>query len=131
MTILVCVLRSQYDIIDFRAGRRPENILLRDFASAAELSAYEDGIYAINDAYDRIENLEIRDGKVSYTRHSEDPELDPTQTREEAEFATMAEAKAYGLGLGDAEGFAAPLLIDDTDERFEQLVAWSKSDCIV
>lgn len=128
MTARIFILPTQYDIIDFRLGNRPENILVRDFESAAEVRAYEDGINAIADEYDRIENLQATGAKVTYTHRSEDPDADARAYPAEAEFETPAEAEAYCRGLRDAEGRAAPLLIDDTDDRFEQLAAWTGAD---
>lgn len=118
------VLPTQYDIIDFRQGRRPENILVRDFAGQPEALAYEDGIDAISDQYDRIRDLAVDGGKVVYNRCSEDPESETVVRQETAAFATAGEAAAYCQGMADAEGLAAPLLIDDSDERFGQLQAW-------
>ncbi|MGE5469773.1 MAG: hypothetical protein ACM3X0_03130 [Bacteroidota bacterium] len=125
MTIRIFVLPTQYDIIDFRQGRRPENILVRDFAGAIELQAYENGIDAILDQYDRIEDLAVSGLKVVYTRRSEDPEAEAVAHAVEIEFATPAELAAYCKGLEDAEGYAAPLLVDDADDRCDQLLAWS------
>lgn len=124
MTIRIFILPTQYDIIDFRFGRRPENILVRDFATASELQAYEAGVDAIDDEYIRIRELRMIGPKVTYTRHSEDPEIEAVVTTVEREFKTPAEATTYCQGLNDTEGLAAPLMIDDTDERFTQLEAW-------
>ncbi|MFZ2269433.1 MAG: hypothetical protein WAV95_17810 [Azonexus sp.] len=128
MSIRLCVLPTQYDIIDFRQGNRPENILVRSFQTRPEVLAYEDGIAAIGDEYDRIDELGTNGGVVSYRRRSEDPEIEGTAQAVEASFKTPAEAQAYCKGLADAEGFAAPLIIDDTDEDFEQLIAWSAAE---
>ena len=128
MSIRVFVLPTQYDIIDFRQGNRPENILARIFETGPELQAYEDGIAAISDEYDRIEDLKASGGLVSYRRRSEDPEIEDTPHAVDAEFKTPAEALAYCKGLEDAEGFAAPLVVDDSYEGFEQLIAWSGAE---
>lgn len=125
MTASVALLRTQSDIIDFRLGHRPADILVRNFATDAELGAYEDGIDAVADQYDRIEGLTVAGTTVSYTRRSDDPEAETFTAAVEVTLGTAAEAEAYRLGLQDAEGYAAPLLIDDTDDRFEQLLAWS------
>lgn len=125
MSIRVCILPTQYDIIDFRQGRRPENILVREFASAAEVQAYEDGIDAIDDQYDRLEEIRVVGSKVIHSHRSEDPEIEGLLRVAEQAFATPAEAAAFCLGIADADGYAAPLLVDDTDERFAQLLAWS------
>lgn len=127
MSIRICVLPTQYDIIDFRQGRRPENIFVREFASAAEAQAYEDGIDAIDDQYDRVEELRVVDAKVIYSLRSADPEIDGQSRGAEKAFVTPAEAAAFSRGLADAEGYAAPLLVDDTDDRLGQLLAWSAS----
>lgn len=129
MTIRIFVLPTQYDIIDFRLGHRPANMLVRDFENEAEAQAYRDGVDAIGDEYDRIESLEVAGSKVFHTRRSDDPDADSVTHDAEVEFSTVAEAEAYCKGLGDAEGFAAPLLIDDADDRFEQLQAWSIASC--
>ena len=128
MSIRIFVLPTQYDIIDFRQGRRPENIIVRDFDSAAEVQAYEDGINAIDDQYDRIQDLKVIGSKVIHSHRSEDPDADSVTRKAEKEFATAAEAAAYSKGLDDAEGCAAPLLIDADDDRFEQLQAWSATN---
>lgn len=125
MTARIALLRTQADIIDFRLGHRPADILVRDFATAAELAAYEDGVDAVADQYDRIEGLTVSGTTVTYTRRSDDPEAETVTAAAEVKFGTAAEAQAYCRGLEDAEGYAAPLLIDDTDERFEQLLAWA------
>lgn len=125
MTIRIFVLPTQYDIIDFRLGQRPANLLVRDFESMAEARAYQDGVDATGDEYDRIENLEVLGSTVIFTRCTNDPDTDPVANKAEAKFSTPAEAAAYCRGIEDGEGFAAPLLIDDTDDRFEQLQAWS------
>ncbi|MGE5621446.1 MAG: hypothetical protein ACM3VY_00315 [Candidatus Bathyarchaeota archaeon] len=128
MTARVVLLRTQSDIIDFRLGHRPADILVRDFATTAEQGAYEDGIDAVADQYDRVEGLTVAGATVTYTRRSEDPEAETVTTAVQVKFGTAAEAEAYRQGLQDAEGYAAPLLIDDTDDRFEQLLAWSGAD---
>lgn len=128
MSIRVFVLPTQYDIIDFRQGNRPENILARVFETGPELLAYEDGIAAISDEYDRIEGLKVTGSLVGYRRRSEDPEIEDTPHAMEAEFKTPAEALAYCKGLEDAEGFAAPLVVDDSYDGFEQLIAWSGAE---
>lgn len=125
MSIRIFVLPTQYDIIDFRQGNRPENILVRAFQTRPEVLAYEDGIAAIGDEYDRIDELRTNGCVVSYRRRSEDPEIDGTAHAVEASFKTPAEALAYCKGLEDAEGFAAPLIVDDSYEGFEQLIVWS------
>ncbi|HZX33063.1 MAG TPA: hypothetical protein VFF03_17060 [Rhodocyclaceae bacterium] len=128
MAIRFFVLQTQYDIIDFRLGNRPATILVRDFATEAESRAYEDGIDAISDEYDRIDGLKVEGAKVSYARRRDDPEADIGFTEGfTVEFGTPAEAEAFCLGLGDSEGFAAPLLIDDSDDRFDQLQLWGCS----
>lgn len=123
MTARIFLLPTQYDIIDFRLGNRPENIIVRDFATAAEVQAYRDGIDAIGDEGDRIEDLRVAGSKIAYTRRPDDPEAEAEKT--EVEFGTPAEAEAYRRGLEDAEGCLAPLLVDDTDDRFEQLLEWT------
>lgn len=130
MTIRIFILPTQGDIIDFRLGNRPENILVRDFETRAELQAYQDGLDAISDAYDQIEGLQLAGSKLTYTCRSDDPDADAIANAREMEFATPAEAEACRQGIQDAEGFAAPLLIDDTDDRFEQLLAWSGNRCV-
>lgn len=128
MAIRFFILQTQYDIIDFRLGNRPATILVRDFATEAESRAYEDGIDAIGDEYDRIDGLSVDGGKVCYTRRRDDPEADFGLTEAfVVEFGTPAEADAFCKGLGDSEGFAAPLLIDDSDDRFDQLQLWGCS----
>lgn len=131
MIARIFILPTQYDIIDFRLGNRPENILVRDFKTGAELQAYRDGIDAIGDADDSIENLDVTGSKVTYTRRPEDP--DAVADLAEVEFETAAEAQAFRKGINDAEGCVAPLIIDDTDDRFEQLLAWSTAggNCVV
>lgn len=125
MTARIFVLPTQYDIIDFRLGNRPANILARDFGSAAEVLAYEEGIGSVGDETDRIENLQVTGTRVSYTRRPDDPENPGAKSETvEVEFGTAAEAQAYRRGIEDTEGCAAPLLIDDTDDRFEQLQEW-------
>jgi hypothetical protein len=126
MTVRIFLLPTQYDIIDFRQGNRPENLLVRDFASPAELEAYRDGIDAIVDEGDQVENLVVTGAKVSYTRRLDDPDAVPEAV--EKEFPSAAEAEAYGKGVGDAEGCVAPLLVDDTDDRFEELLEWVVPD---
>lgn len=125
MSIRICVLPTQYDIIDFRQGRRPEHILVREFATPAEAQAYEDGIDAIGDQYDRIEEIRVVGNTVIYTLRSEDPEIDGQSRSAEHECASPAATVAFCLGIADAEGYAAPLLVDETDERSPQLFAWS------
>lgn len=125
MPIRIFVLQTQYDIIDFRLGHRPANFLVRDFKTGAELEAYRNGIESISDQYDRIESLKVVGSNVAYTRRSGDPEIDAVVNAVEVDFETATEAEAYCKGIGDAEGFAAPLVIDDTDDRFEQLLAWA------
>lgn len=123
MTARIFVLPTQYDVIDFRLGNRPANILVRDFETAAELEAYRDGIDAIGDEDDRIENLALSGSKVSYTRRPEDPDAAAEEVG--VEFGTPGEAEAFRRGIGDAEGCVAPLIIDETDDRFEQLQDWT------
>lgn len=130
MTARIFVLPTQNDIIDFRLGNRPANILVREFETEAELRAYEDGIESSGDEYDRIENLKIVGSKVTYTRSSDDPEVEPIADTGEVNFDTPAEAEAFYKGLEDSEGLAAPLLIDETDDRFEQLLAWSPASSL-
>lgn len=129
MTIRIFVLPTQYDIIDFRLGRRPANLSVRDFNLEAEARAYRQGIDAAGDEYDRIENLEVVGSTVIYTRSSNDPDADLVAKKVERSFSTRAEVDAYCKGIDDAEGLAAPLLIDETDDRFEQLQAWSIGSC--
>lgn len=125
MAIRIFVLPTQYDIIDFRLGNRPENIMVRDFDTQAEFRAYENGIEAVSDEYERIEGLHVAGTKVSYVRRTDDPEADAGMAKTvELQFRTPAEAEAYRKGVEDSEGFAAPLLVDDTDDRFDQLLAW-------
>lgn len=125
MSHRLLVLPTQYDIIDFRRGNRPENILVRHFETPAEVAAYEDGIYDISDEYDRIDNLVVDGNRVTYQRRTEDPEIETVVNALAHEFPTPAAALAYSRGLADAEGYAAPLLVDDSDDRFEQLLAWA------
>ncbi len=125
MNLRVFVLPTQYDIIDFRFGRRPENILVRDFADAKALAAYQEGLDAIGDPYERVEALSREGQTVHYTLRKEDPESETVVRTAEASFASPGEADAYCQGLSDAEGYAAPLLVDDTDERHAQLAAWA------
>lgn len=129
MATRIFVLQTQYDIIDFRLGHRPANFLVRDFTTKAELEAYCDGIESLGDEYDRIEDIKVLGSKVIYTHRSEDPDADVVVNTAEAAFETPSEAEAYCQGIQDAEGFAAPLVIDDTDDRFEQLLAWSADSC--
>lgn len=128
MSIRIFVLPTQYDIIDFRQGRRPENILMRDFPTRPELLAYEEGIAAIGDEYDRIDELGTNGAVVCYKRRSEDPEIDSPVHGVAVTFTTPAEALAYCKGLEDAEGFAAPLIVDDSYEGYEQLLVWSDGE---
>ncbi|MBS1189074.1 MAG: hypothetical protein H6R10_866 [Rhodocyclaceae bacterium] len=131
MTVRIFLLPTQGDIIDFRLGHRPANLLVRDFETEAELEAYRDGIDSVRDAYDRIENLKVVGNTVAYTRRCEDPDADAVATDTEVAFGTPAEAEAYRRGIADAEGLAAPLVVDDSDDRFEELLAWTAagSDC--
>lgn len=125
MTVRLFILPTQYDIIDFRLGNRPENIIVRDFAGEAEVEAYRDGIEAVGDEYGRIEGLAPAENVVSYTLCSEDPESEAHAKAVAREFATPAEAAAFCRGIADAEGLMAPLLVDDTDDRFELLLEWT------
>jgi hypothetical protein len=128
MNMRIFLLPTQYDIIDFRQGKRPENILVRDFPTRPEVLAYEEGIAAIGDEYDRIDELRTSGAVVCYTRRSEDPEIDSPVHGVAVTFNTPAEALAYCKGLEDAEGFAAPLVVDDSYEGFEQLIVWSGAE---
>ena len=127
MTVRIFVLPTQGDILDFRLGNRPATILVRDFGSVAELRAYEDGIDAVADQYDRIEQLAVAGATVTYGCRPDDPEAESGLEAVAVEVAldSPAEAEAYARGVADAEGLAAPLLIDDTDDRFDQLLAWT------
>ena len=128
MSIRIFLLPTQYEIIDFRQGKRPENILVRVFQTRPEVLAYEEGIAAIGDEYDRIDELGTNGAVVCYKRRSEDPEIDGPVHGVAVTFNTPAEALAYCKGLEDAEGFAAPLIVDDSYEGFEQLIAWSDGE---
>lgn len=130
MSARLFVLPTQNDIIDFRLGFRPANILVRDFASEAEMQAYQEGIAACGDEYERIDNLQVVGATLTYTRRSDDPEIEAVAGAAAVEFATPAEAEAFRQGLSDAEGLAAPLLIDATDDRFELLLEWTAESAV-
>lgn len=114
--ITVYVLPAQEDITAFEFGTSPNNILVREFGNAAELTAYKDGLDAITDALDVIDELSVAGCRVSY--HIND-DADLT----EVAFSTPEEAEAFRQGLDDAEGFTAPRVIAPEDDGYARLSA--------
>lgn len=121
--ITVYVLPAQEDIAASQEGKRPTNLLVRHFATEAELTAYKAGLDCIENEFDEIDGLNVVGSKVSFTRGTkEENDADVS----ELVFSTVAEAQAFHQGIGDAEGMHAPLVIEPEDEGYAQLAAYEQ-----
>lgn len=119
--ITVFVLPAQEDIAAFQAGKKPNNLLVRQFANEAELSAYKQGLESIEDECDEIDGLSVVGCTVSFTRETdENDDADIT----EFVFATTAEAIACREGVSDAEGMHAPLVVEPDDTGYARLAGY-------
>jgi hypothetical protein len=108
----VFLLPTQEDIAEMEAGRYPANVLLREFDTAQELVAYAEGVGAIEDENDELEEMERQGKAVLIGRNG---------SVERYDFGTEAQAEAFRRGVDDAEGFRSPLLIGRDDPRFVEL----------
>lgn len=116
----IFVLPTQEDVSGFQAGNNPENIVVREFITEAELDAYKQGIDIIEDEFDELEGLNVVGTKVCFTRSTD--EVDDADI-EEMIFSTAAEAEACRQGIDDSEGFRCPMIIEESDAEFSALVA--------
>lgn len=115
----VFLLPTQEDVAAFWSERLPGNVLVRDFADEAELEAYRAGMDVIEDELDEISGLVAIDCKVTFSRISC---LNPDEEEEnEVTLDTPGEAAAYRLGVEDAEGWRAPLVLTPDDPGYEIL----------
>lgn len=119
-TIKVLILPTQEDIVNFENGKKPGNVLEREFYSEVELAAYKNGIDVIEDEFDEIDGLNVVGSIVSFTRPTDESNDADIQ---EIVFGTHAEAEAYRQGIDDSEGFRSPMLIEQSDENFDLLTA--------
>lgn len=116
----IFVLPTQEDVATFQSGKKPENVLVREFNTEAELGAYKQGVDVIEDEFDELDGLNVVGAKVCFTR--------PTDENEDADieemiFSTCAEAEACRQGIDDSEGFKSPMVIEESDDEFSVLAA--------
>jgi hypothetical protein len=121
--IQVLVLPAQEDIATFKQGRKPLNILLREFDSSLEVDAYHDGHDAIEDLHIAVEELIVVGSKVTYNLVDSEADGDES-TPHEVSYATPAQAEAFRLGLEDAEGFVSCLVLTEDDDEFYRLKSY-------
>lgn len=112
---------AQEDIAAFQNGRKPTNLLVRQFANEAELSAYKEGLGCIEDEFDEVDGLNVVGCKVTFTRATDEKDAADVT---ELVFATTGEAQACYEGVGDAEGMHAPFVVGPDEEGYELLAAF-------
>ncbi|HBO6962534.1 TPA: hypothetical protein L4936_001140 [Pseudomonas aeruginosa] len=121
--IQVLVLPAQEDIATFQQGRKPLNILLREFENSLEVDAYRDGHDAIEDLHIAVEELVVVGSKVTYNLVDSESDGDES-TPHEVTYSTPAQAEAFRLGIEDAEGFVSCLVLTEDDDGFYRLKSY-------
>jgi hypothetical protein len=108
----VFVLPTQEDVASMNAGKRPGNVLWREFDTAAELKAYADGIDAIEDEFDTPDEISVKGRSVVLVR---DGAVMTVQLDD------AASAVAFRQGAEDSEGFRSPRVVGRDDDWFAKL----------
>ena len=116
--VTVFILFAQEDIAAFHDGMTPEQAVARTFSSAVELTAYKEGIDAIEDEATVVEGLVLQGCSVAMTLDSDDEVV--------TDFKSQSEAQAFLQGVTDAEGWSNPLIVEPEDEGYDRLTAFAQ-----
>jgi hypothetical protein len=108
------VIPTGEDQAAFESGKKPDNVLKREFSTPEERDEYTNGIQAV---YDLTEYSIEDETPTSLTIVFDDSD------EQTYDFDSEDEKDAYKKGLEDGDGFKSPLVIDkDEDpERFASL----------
>lgn len=104
------VIPTREDQLAFDKGKKPGNVLTREFATDEECGEYKNGLEAV---YDLAEYSIEDESPTSLTISFDDDEA------REYNFDSEAEKDAYKTGLEDGEGFETPLLLNSNDDPEE------------
>jgi hypothetical protein len=108
------VIPTGEDQAAFESGKKPENVLNREFATSEECGEYKNGLEAVFDL-------------AEYSIEDETPTsltiLFDESDEQTYDFDSEEEKDAYKRGLEDGDGFKSPLIIDKDDdpEKFASL----------
>ena len=104
------VIPTGEDQLAFDAGKKPRNVIKREFATAEERDEYKNGIEDVNDlAEHSIEDETPTSLTIVFDGSDEDT----------YDFDSEAEKEAYKQGLDDGDGFKSPLVLDGDEDPEE------------
>jgi hypothetical protein len=106
----VYVIPTGEDQAAFESGRKPQNVLTREFATSEERGEYRNGVGAVYDLAEYSIEGETTTSLTILFDESDEQTYD---------FNSEQEKEAYKRGLEDGDGFKSPLLIDKDDDPEE------------